>query len=381
MLNLCSYYNTFSPSMQAKVKRTNINKKDQARNMRGVRKYNDKINFIIAHGVKVEAVDNKKTLKGIKGDKEFQEMLNKKNNPEKYNEEGVLISAVNKFDESIFDEENLNNNSEANSEIITKEGEESVMVEKKKEDYRPLVDMSEYKDFKFDILFENERVIIINKWAGIMVHPDDRNVEATLSDVIYEKYPEIRLVGDYGRPGIVHRLDRNTTGALIICKNADSFKDMKNLFREHKVRKVYRAIVEGNIRDDMGIIDRPMARSRSDFRKKSIMDMYSKDFRGEERSAITKYKVLARSADKKFTYVEMYPLTGRTHQLRVHMSAIRHPIIGDDLYGSAKGASLAIRSMLHAYKIEFTLRKEEIKITSDLPQDFKKELEEKFNIC
>jgi 23S rRNA pseudouridine1911/1915/1917 synthase len=156
---------------------------------------------------------------------------------------------------------------------------------------------------------------------------------------------------------------------------------MKNLFREHKVRKVYRAIVEGNIRDEMGIIDRPMARSRSDFRKKSIMDMYSKDFRGEERSAITKYKVLARSPDKKFTYVEMYPLTGRTHQLRVHMSAIRHPIIGDDLYGSAKGATLATRSMLHAYKIEFTLRKEEIKVTSELPADFKKELEEKFNIC
>lgn len=380
--------------MQAKVKRTNINKKDQARNMRGIRKYNDKINFIITHGVKIEAVDNKKTLKGIKGDKEFREMISRKKNPEKYAkelEENLKLQDLkyekenakenedknenkNKLDDAFFDEENNTENTIKKEEAVKERGE-----------YVPLVNMDDYKDFNFDILFENERIMIINKEAGIMVHPDDRNVEATLSDIIYTKYPEIRSVGDYGRPGIVHRLDRNTTGALIICKNVDSFKDMKNLFREHKVRKVYRAIVEGNIRDEMGIIDRPMARSRSDFRKKGVIDMYTKDFRGEERNAITKYKVLARSADKKFTYVEMYPLTGRTHQLRVHMSAIRHPIIGDDLYGSAKGASLASRSMLHAYKIEFTLRKQDIKVVSNIPADFQKELDEKFatstNLC
>jgi 23S rRNA pseudouridine1911/1915/1917 synthase len=197
---------------------------------------------------------------------------------------------------------------------------------------------------------------------------------------VYDKYPEIRNVGEWGRPGIVHRLDRNTTGVLIICKTADSYKDMKNIFREHKIRKVYRAIVEGNVRDEMGLIDKPLARSRSDFRKKGVIDMYSKDFRGEERSAITRYKVLARSADKKFTYVELYPLTGRTHQLRVHMRAIRHPIIGDDLYGSINGAKLATRSMLHAYKIEFVLRKEDIKVESLVPEDMKAKVKELFNI-
>lgn len=368
--------------MQAKIKRTNLNKKDQARNMRGVRKYNDKINFIVANNIKIDAVDNKKTLKEIKGDKEFKLQIEerKKRNfasrEEISNENEDIIKTEtgsdienseekqnNNFDESLFDDEN------------------EVKLEANKPPYKPVLPMNEYKDFKFEILFENERIMIINKWPGIMVHPDDRNVEITLSDIIYEKYPEIREVGEWGRPGIVHRLDRNTTGVLIICKTADSYKDMKNIFREHKIRKVYRAIVEGNVRDDMGIIDKPIARSRSDFRKKSVMDMYSKDFRGEERSAITRYKVLARSEDKKFTYVELYPLTGRTHQLRVHMRAIRHPIVGDDLYGSVKGATLAPRSMLHAYKIEFTLRKQEIKVESKIPDDMKIEVDKYFKIC
>ncbi len=360
--------------MQAKIKRTNLNKKDQARNMRGVRKYNDKINFIVANNIKIDAVDNKKTLKDIKGDKEFKSQIEERKkrdfthtedveNNKESGAENLEEKESNNLDESLFDDEN------------------EVKIEVDKPPYKPALPMGDYKDFKFEILFENERIMIINKWPGIMVHPDDRNVEVTLSDIIHEKYPEIREVGEWGRPGIVHRLDRNTTGVLIICKTADSYKDMKNIFREHKIRKVYRAIVEGNVRDDMGIIDKPMARSRSDFRKKSVLDMYSKDFRGEERSAITRYKVLARSADKKFTYVELYPLTGRTHQLRVHMRAIRHPIVGDDLYGSVKGASLAPRSMLHAYKIEFTLRKQEIKVESKIPEDMKTEVDKYFKIC
>jgi 23S rRNA pseudouridine1911/1915/1917 synthase len=202
-----------------------------------------------------------------------------------------------------------------------------------------------------------------------MVHPDDKSKEVTISDIAYAKYPDMRIVGEGDRFGIVHRLDRNTSGCLVLCKTRDAHKDMKNIFKHHKVRKVYRAIVEGNVRDDTGVIDKPMARARSDFRKKVIIDMYTKDFRGEERSAITKYKVLERSADKKFTYIELYPLTGRTHQLRVHLRAIRHPIIGDDLYGTITGKDMASRSMLHAHKLEFTLRKEDIKIECPIPAD------------
>lgn len=346
-----------------------MNKKDAAKNMRGIKKYQDKINFIITNNVKIQPIDNRKTLDTIVGDKDFdlsrkeQKARNKaaQDFHSENNENGDADKAIEenketlKIDESIFDEE---------SELT----EEEKYLDKKLADYKPK-DMSEYLDFEFKVLFENDRVLVIDKPIGMMVHPDDKSKEVTISDLTYYKYPDMRIVGEGDRFGIVHRLDRNTSGCLVLCKTRDAHKDMKNIFKHHRVRKVYRAIVEGSVRDDTGVIDKPMARARSDFRKKVIIDMYTKDFRGEERSAITKYKVLARSADKKFTYIELYPLTGRTHQLRVHLRAIRHPIIGDDLYGSIAGKDMASRSMLHAHKLEFTLRKEDIKIECPIPAD------------
>jgi 23S rRNA pseudouridine1911/1915/1917 synthase len=161
-------------------------------------------------------------------------------------------------------------------------------------------------------------------------------------------------VGEEGREGVVHRLDRNTTGVLVLAKDNIAFTTFKKQFRDHTVRKVYRAIVEGHIRHDTGMISLPIARAKSDFRKRTVVDMFSQDTRGEEREAITRYKVLARttaSNGKNYTYVECYPLTGRTHQIRAHFRGIRHPIIGDDLYGSKDGKGDAARSMLHALSI------------------------------
>jgi 23S rRNA pseudouridine1911/1915/1917 synthase len=271
-------------------------------------------------------------------------------------------------DESVMDEENQVN-------------EGKTYLQNKKENYKPKDVESWMKDnnFKaFEVLFENERILIINKPIGLMVHPDDRSEEITISDLVYHLYPEMREVGEGDRFGVVHRLDRDTSGALILCKTKDSFKDVKNLFQNHKVKKVYRAIVEGNIREDTGVIDTPIARARSDFRKKAVVDMFSKDFRGAERTALTRYKVIGRSEDKSLTYVEVYPETGRTHQIRVHMRSIRHPIIGDDLYGSNKGKELAPRSMLHAYRLSFVLRKEEINIICPVPNDMLSIAESKF---
>lgn len=369
-----------------KLKKGNLNKKDYARNMRGIRKYKDKINFIVANNIKIKPIENRDVLDNIKGDKEFAKIKEEKRSLRAFgqkdknnnkldlnikkndNSEIEIKDEYQKnnldFDESVFDEEN-------------QKGESNTFLKDKASSYIPKK-LEETDKFNFNILYEDERIMIIDKWAGIMVHPDEKNDEVTLSDIVYNKYEYMREVGEGDRFGIVHRLDRNTTGALVLCKTKDSHKDMKNLFKEHKVRKIYRAIVEGNVREDTGIIDFPIARARSDFRKKTIVDMFSKDFRGEERSAITKYKVLARSEDKKFTYVELYPLTGRTHQLRVHMRHIRHPIVGDDLYGSRVGADLAPRSMLHAFKIEFTLRKKEIKATSPVPQDMQAVVEKYF---
>lgn len=231
------------------------------------------------------------------------------------------------------------------------------------------------------ILFENTHVVVIDKPIGVIVHPDERQDEHTVSDWMKETY-SLASVGDKGREGVVHRLDRNTTGVLILAKDAIAFTLLKRQFREHTTRKVYRAIVEGNIKHETGMISLPIARAKSDFRKRTVVDMFSQDARGEEREAITRYKVLARAKTedgKSYTYVEVYPLTGRTHQIRAHFRGIRHPIIGDELYGSAQGKLVAPRSMLHALSLTIDIPedKEGVKqytITSPVPPDMKETL-------
>lgn len=236
---------------------------------------------------------------------------------------------------------------------------------------------------KFPILFENSHVIIIDKPTGIIVHPDDRQEEYTIANWVKENH-QVEGVGDKGREGVVHRLDRETTGVLVLAKDKIAYTTFKKQFKEHTLRKVYRAIVEGHIKHDTGMISAPLARAKSDFRKRTIVDPFSEDNRGEEREAITRYKVLGRATapnGKNYSYVECYPLTGRTHQIRAHFRGIRHPIIGDDLYGSQKGKEDAPRSMLHAYSITLTVPKdnegqEEITIKAEIPEDMKKVLKD-----
>ena len=202
------------------------------------------------------------------------------------------------------------------------------------------------------IIYEDNHTLVIDKPAGVMVHEDGRSDEATIAD--WAKKTHKIKVGEKGREGIVHRLDRNTTGALIIAKDDIAFTTFKKQFKDHTARKVYRAIVEGNIKHDTGMISAPIARARSDFRKRAAVDAFSQDTRGKESEAITRYKVLKRAKTddgRQYSYVEAYPLTGRTHQIRAHFRSIRHPIIGDELYGSKVGANEARRSMLHAYSL------------------------------
>jgi 23S rRNA pseudouridine1911/1915/1917 synthase len=234
---------------------------------------------------------------------------------------------------------------------------------------------------EFPIIYEDKHTLVIDKPAGVMVHPDDRQDEETVADWMAKTY-DMDGVGDKGREGIVHRLDRNTTGILILAKDAISFTTLKKQFRDHTARKVYRAIVEGNIRNDTGMISMPIARAKSDFRKRTVVDMFSGDARGEEREAITRYKVLKRSTtadSRQYTYVECYPLTGRTHQLRAHFRGIRHPIIGDDLYGSRQGRDAAPRSMLHAHSLTLRIPGDtegyvEKTFVSDIPADMEETL-------
>ncbi|MFZ2151977.1 MAG: RluA family pseudouridine synthase [Minisyncoccia bacterium] len=249
------------------------------------------------------------------------------------------------------------------------------------------------KKIQIKKLYEDEHVVVISKPAGLMVHPDGRSKETTVVNWVKRNYPEIKDIGedfvfeeggktkDIARPGIVHRLDKDTSGVLLICKTEEGFRKLKAQFKNHLVKKIYRALVWGHIKQDTGIIDAPIARSKSDFRARTVPNPHEEDSRGVEREAITRYKVLERlylkNKNEKMavTYVELLPLTGRTHQLRVHCKAMRHPIIDDDLYGPEGKPKLVGRTALHAFKLSFaSVKKGPQTVECPIPEDFSKGL-------
>ena len=239
---------------------------------------------------------------------------------------------------------------------------------KKKQTKNKIIQKKENKIPNIKIIFENQNVLVIDKPINIMSHGDDRKDEYTLAD-FFKDYSKkkfkkniLKEVGEEGREGVVHRLDTDTTGVMIFAFNKDSFNFLKRQFQAHTIKKIYHAIVIGNVKHDTGIIDSSISRSKSDFRKKNTLDMFSKDVRGKEREAITRYKVLKRFTknNRSYSLVECYPETGRTHQIRVHLKSIRHPILGDALYGVGEIERKKIeedfkikiqRPMLHAYSL------------------------------
>ena len=238
------------------------------------------------------------------------------------------------------------------------------------------------------IIFENEHLMAINKPAGLVVHSDGKTKEANLCDWLLEIHPEIKEVGEpmtlqdgtiIYRPGIVHRLDRETSGVMIVAKTQESFEHLKKQFQEREVEKTYHAVVWGLVKDDKGTIDRPIGRSRSDFRKWSAQ----RESRGDLRPAVTDYKVLGRidggtskphEIPQNFTYIEAYPKTGRTHQIRVHFKAINHPVVGDSLYAPNHPDVLGFeRLALHARSINIEdVSGKTHHFEAPLPTDFEK---------
>jgi 23S rRNA pseudouridine1911/1915/1917 synthase len=227
------------------------------------------------------------------------------------------------------------------------------------------------------ILYEDEYILALDKPSGLMVHADGRGKEKTLADWINQNYPELAEVGEeqalqngeiIKRPGIVHRLDKETSGVIVVAKTKEAFEFLKNQFQDRKVEKIYNAVVWGNFSDDKKeeIINRPIGRSASDFRKWSA----EHGAKGELREAVTEYKAL--NQNKEFAYLEVRPKTGRTHQIRVHLKSIGHPVVGDKLYGSKHEKSeLDSRLMLHAVSIKLELPNHtHIKIESTLPEKF-----------
>lgn len=225
-----------------------------------------------------------------------------------------------------------------------------------------------------DIIYEDERLLAINKPAGLVVHADGRTEEPSLTDWVKTHYPSLEAVGGLhtldseryaARWGIVHRLDRATSGILLIAKDDVTFFELQRQFISRKIMKTYHAIVWGIFEQKQGIIDLPIGRSRDDFRKWAV----APEARGTLRAAMTEYAVLGEHDGCSF--VVLHPKTGRTHQLRVHLKALGHPIVGDSRYGREKGEIFGFtRLALHAQKIEFLYKGKSMTIEAPYPADF-----------
>ena len=232
------------------------------------------------------------------------------------------------------------------------------------------------------VIFENDEMLVIDKPAGLLVHGDGRTDEATVADWLAAEYPELRDVGEPWeqegkepilRPGIVHRLDRETSGVMVIAKTQESFVHLKGQFQERLVGKTYHAFVWGVLKEAEGEIDRPINKSKSDFRLWSAQP----GGRGVTREAHTAWKLLGHVTsenDEQIAYVELAPTTGRTHQLRVHMKALHHPIVCDSLYAPKRGCALGFsRLALHARTLTIeTMYGKQKTFEAPLPGDFQK---------
>jgi len=222
---------------------------------------------------------------------------------------------------------------------------------------------------KIDILYEDDHLLAVNKPAGMVVHPAPGHYSGTLVNRILYFYPDIISSGDKLRPGIVHRLDKETSGTLIIAKNEYAYLSLSNQFKKRTIQKNYLAIVNGNIEKDSGIISLPIGRHVKDRKKMSTKSKKS-------RIAETRWQVKERL--KGATLIDVDLKTGRTHQIRVHCASIGHPVMGDKVYGGKKikkklknNTPDIVRHMLHALSIVFTHPKTEkiIMIESPIPED------------
>lgn len=221
-----------------------------------------------------------------------------------------------------------------------------------------------------NLIFEDKNFIAVNKPAGLLVHATKNSNELTLVDWLIKKYPEIKNnVGDNTeeRPGIVHRLDRDTSGVILIPKNQNYFEYLKKLFQNHLIKKNYLALVFGKIKEQQGIIDKPVSIMAKTVKRTVHAGKMAKE-------AITEYKTLQIFKKDKdfFTLLKVMPKTGRTHQIRVHLASIGHPIVGDKLYGKKNNPLNLNRQFLHAESIEFNLENgQRIKIEADLPNELR----------
>lgn len=225
------------------------------------------------------------------------------------------------------------------------------------------------EDIPIDIVYEDSDVLVVNKPKGMVVHPGAGNYTGTLVNaVMYHCGDSLSSINGVIRPGIVHRIDKDTSGLLVIAKNDNAHKALADQFAEHSMTRAYQAIVYNNFADDEGFVEAPIGRDPKDRLRQAVTDRNSK-------YAYTSYRVLERFG--RYTHVECVLKTGRTHQIRVHMAYIKHPLLGDDVYGPKKNSFGAQGQVLHAKTLGFIHPStgEYMEFDSELPDDFKAILE------
>ncbi len=229
------------------------------------------------------------------------------------------------------------------------------------------------QDIPLNVIYEDNDIIVINKPKGMVVHPANGNPDGTLVNAVMNLCKDsLSGIGGEIRPGIVHRLDKDTSGAIIVAKNDKAHISLSEQLKNHEVKKTYLALVRGIIKENEATINMPIARSKKD-RKKMDVDKDGKE-------AITHFKVLGRYKNK-YTLLQINLETGRTHQIRVHLSHIGYPIIGDEVYSNGKNEWNVSGQCLHAWKLEFIhpITGKKISLEAEIPEYLKniiKELEE-----
>lgn len=222
------------------------------------------------------------------------------------------------------------------------------------------------ENIPLDILFEDRDILIVNKPKGMVVHPAAGHYDGTLVNALmYHCKDSLSGINGVTRPGIVHRIDMDTTGSLVVCKNDSSHQHLSDLLKNHDITRKYHAIVHGVVKEDQGIIDAPIGRHPIDRKKMAINHKNGKN-------AITHYKVLKRF--QSYTYIECELETGRTHQIRVHMASINHPLLGDSIYTSMKSKFNLQGQTLHAKTLGFIHPRtnEYLEVDAPLPEYFEK---------
>lgn len=225
------------------------------------------------------------------------------------------------------------------------------------------------EDIPLDILYEDEDVLVVNKPKDMVVHPSAGHTTGTLVNaVLHHCQGKLSGINGVMRPGIVHRIDKDTTGALLVCKNDAAHRDLAEQLKEHSIRRRYRAVVYGNLKEDEGTVEGPIGRHPIDRKKMAVNYKNGKE-------AVTHYTVLERFGNA--TYVECRLETGRTHQIRVHMASQGHPLLGDEVYGSGKNPYHLKGQALHAMVLGFVHPRtgEYMEFTAPLPEYFTNLLE------